>query len=63
VKNCLPEKRHIKKKSMTGKKTHNETPENSITRFKTRVFNVVYDQVISSLNNRFESHVDLYTKI
>lgn len=48
---------------MPGEKTHNETPENSITRFKTQVFNVVYDQVISSLNNRFESHGDLYTEI
>lgn len=46
------------------KKTHDETPENSITSFKTQVFNnVVNDQVVSSLNNRFESHGDLYKEI
>lgn len=48
---------------MFGEKTHDETPENSITRFKTQVFNVVYYQVVSSLNNRFESHGDLYKEI
>lgn len=48
---------------MPGKKTRDEIPENSITRFKTQVFNVVYDQVVSSLNNRFERHGDLYKEI
>ncbi|CAI6356590.1 unnamed protein product [Macrosiphum euphorbiae] len=60
VENCLPEKRNNKKKLMPGENTHDETPENSIFRFKTQVFNVVYDQVVSSLNNRFKSHGDLY---
>jgi len=48
---------------MPGENTRDETPENSIFRFKTQVFNVVYDQVVSSLNNRFKSHGDLYKKI
>jgi len=47
---------------MSGEKTHDDTPENAITRFKTQVFNVVCDQVVSSLNNHFKSHGDLYKK-
>lgn len=43
---------------MPDENTHDETPENSIFPFKTQVFNVVYDQVVSSLNNRFKSHGD-----
>jgi len=61
---CLPEERNKKKKIiMPGYNTHEETPENSIFRFKTQVFNVVYDQVVSSLNNHFKSHGDLYKEI
>lgn len=56
VENCLPEKSCSKKKLMCGEKIRDETPENPITRFKTQVFNVIYDQVVSSLSYRFESH-------
>lgn len=48
---------------MSGEKTHDEMPVNSITRFKTQVFNAVYDQVVSSLNNQFESHGNLFKEI
>jgi len=53
-------KRISKKKKMPGETSSDEPQNDPNSRFEIGVYNVVYDQIITSLEKRFGSHSQLY---
>lgn len=59
----FPVKRILKKKKMFGENANDQPQTNPKLKYEINVYNVIYDQIISSLEKRFNTHGKLYEDI
>jgi len=55
--------KRISKKKMSGENMYDQVQTDPKLKFEINVYNVVYNQIISSLEKRFETHSKLYEDI
>lgn len=63
VATTFPVKRILKKKKMSGENANDQPQTDPKLKYEINVYNIIYDQIISSLEKRFNTHGKLYEDI